>query len=81
MPSWPGVILREKGLKRASGDSTGGKALRAVLGVERRQDGGRGRFWCSPELPGVLPPLSIGVSIHVDKPVAKSVPLPLPALP
>lgn len=34
LPAWPGVILREKGLKSASGDSTGGKALLAGPGRE-----------------------------------------------
>lgn len=77
LPAWPGVILREKGLKRASGDSTGGKALLAAgwawSGGRTVAEGGSGAL---PSCLGCFLHLSIRVSIDVEKPVAKAVPLP-----
>lgn len=56
LPAWPCIIQEEKGLGSASGDSAGGKTL---PGYCVDLVGGRtvviGRFWCSPELPVMLP--------------------------
>lgn len=78
LPAWPGVILREKGLKSASGDSTGGnKALLAAgwawKGSRTVAEGGSGAL---PSCLGCFLHLSIRVSIDVEKPVAKAVLLP-----
>lgn len=67
----------EKGLKSASGDSTGDKALLAAgwawRGGRTVAEGGSGAL---PSSLGCSPHLSITVSINVEKPVAKPVPLP-----
>lgn len=65
LPCWPGVLLREKGLKSASGDSTGARHCR--LGVEGRQR----------EVLVLPPPLHQGFSqCGETHNVAKPVPLP-----